>query len=88
MIGCNFKSKNFELTATEDVLIFQDHESAAFLQGRERTLKAISILKKGDKCKVISSHQGKDYLAYKIQFGGKKEGYVIHGDNFVVNKID
>lgn len=88
MIGCNSKNKDFELIVMGDVFVFQDHESGAFLQGHERKLNAITILKKGDRFKIISSHQGKDYLAYKIKIKSGEEGFVIHGDNFVVKKID
>lgn len=87
-IGCGFKKESFEINVTGDVPVFLNHEDGAFLQGKDRTLKSIITLKKGEKFKILDSYQGKDYLAYKIQTEAGVEGFVIHGDNFVVKKVN
>jgi len=87
IVGCSLKKESFEIHTTDDVLVFRTHEDGAFLQGDERINKSIATLKKGEKLKILDSYQGKDYLAYRIKTAGGIEGFVIHGDKFVVSKV-
>jgi hypothetical protein len=86
MFGCGIKNDTYEIYATADVLVFPSHEDGVFVTDEQRTKKSIAVIRKGETLGVLGSYPQKDYLAYKVRTADGVEGFVIHGDGFVVSK--